>query len=480
MHKIFIVSLFILLIFLLGTFSISAQTDSFTYQGGLKEAGAPASGNYDITVEMYDAATGGSMLGSQIYSNVPVTNGVFTLNIGAAAGNFPGASRWIQLNVRRSGTATFTTLAPRQLITTTPYAFKSENSSSLGGVPASQYVLTNDPRMSNARPPMAGSTSYIQNSLTQQAASNFNISDNGLIGGRLNIGTLFSDGYSGFKLRVEDPNSAGLRVGTSTPGGTVASFGPYGNFEIDKPGFAGGRFSVKEDGRVGIGTDSPSTALNVVGQDIRVESPNSNFPRYSWNYALAAPNSKKWQVYVHGGLMAFSALNDAENAETIWMKANRQVGTINIIDVEFPTLVKFGSLDSAGSTTLCRNANNRLATCSSSIRYKQNIENYSPGLDLIKRLRPVSFNWKADSKADMGLVAEEVASVEPLLTTTNEKGDVEGVKYDRVGVVAVNAIKEQQTQIEVLQKENQELKARLDRLEKLVRQAIDGKKEKEQ
>ncbi len=53
--------------------------------------------------------------------------------------------------------------------------------------------------------------------------------------------------------------------------------------------------------------------------------------------------------------------------------------------------------------------------------------------------------------SDMGLVAEEVNAVEPLLTSTNAKGEVEGVKYDRVGVVLVNAVKEQQEQIEAQQ-----------------------------
>jgi type III secretory pathway lipoprotein EscJ len=48
----------------------------------------------------------------------------------------------------------------------------------------------------------------------------------------------------------------------------------------------------------------------------------------------------------------------------------------------------------------------------------------------------------------MGLVADEVNKVEPLLTTTNAGGQVEGVKYDRVGVVLINAVKEQQAQIE--------------------------------
>ena len=50
--------------------------------------------------------------------------------------------------------------------------------------------------------------------------------------------------------------------------------------------------------------------------------------------------------------------------------------------------------------------------------------------------------------ADVGLVAEEVALIEPRLTTMNDNGQVEGVKYDRIGVVLVNAIKEQQLEID--------------------------------
>ena len=48
---------------------------------------------------------------------------------------------------------------------------------------------------------------------------------------------------------------------------------------------------------------------------------------------------------------------------------------------------------------------------------------------------------------DMGLVAEEVNKVEPLLTTKNDKGEIEGVKYDRITAVLVNSVKEQQEQI---------------------------------
>jgi hypothetical protein len=45
------------------------------------------------------------------------------------------------------------------------------------------------------------------------------------------------------------------------------------------------------------------------------------------------------------------------------------------------------------------------------------------------------------------LIAEEVAEVEPLLVTRNDKGVIEGVKYDQISVVLINAVKEQQVEI---------------------------------
>jgi hypothetical protein len=112
-------------------------------------------------------------------------------------------------------------------------------------------------------------------------------------------------------------------------------------------------------------------------------------------------------------------------------------------------------LGTGGATALCRNGATEISSCSSSIRYKSNVNQFSSGLSLVRKLRPVSFSWKEGKMLDLGLVAEEVAAVEPLLTTTNEKGQVEGVKYDRVGVVAINAIKEQQMQIEAQERRNE-------------------------
>ncbi len=90
-----------------------------------------------------------------------------------------------------------------------------------------------------------------------------------------------------------------------------------------------------------------------------------------------------------------------------------------------------------------------IAICNfSSLRYKKNLAPFRGGMEILNRLRPISFTWKANGSRDFGLGAEGVAKVEPLLVTHNDKGEIEGVKYDRLNVVLINAVKEQQQQIE--------------------------------
>ncbi|HEX8264678.1 MAG TPA: tail fiber domain-containing protein [Pyrinomonadaceae bacterium] len=131
-------------------------------------------------------------------------------------------------------------------------------------------------------------------------------------------------------------------------------------------------------------------------------------------------------------------------------------------------LVRIFRLGSAGATALCRNEFNEIANCSSSLRYKTNIAPFDFGLNLVKQLRPITFDWKTGGRRDLGLGAEDVAKVEPLLVAYNQAGEVEGVKYDRLGVVLLNAVKEQQSQIEQQQNEIKQQRKQLDEQQKLI------------
>jgi hypothetical protein len=114
--------------------------------------------------------------------------------------------------------------------------------------------------------------------------------------------------------------------------------------------------------------------------------------------------------------------------------------------------ISFGTLNNQGGSVLCYQPTSGFTYiidgCGSSIRLKKNINSFTSGLSLIKRLRPVSFDWKSSGTPDVGLIAEEVDEVEPLLATHNAKGEVVGVKYEKIPVVLLNAVKEQQAQLE--------------------------------
>ncbi len=121
----------------------------------------------------------------------------------------------------------------------------------------------------------------------------------------------------------------------------------------------------------------------------------------------------------------------------------------DIVDV--PGKLQIDTLATAGSTSLCLNGSNRVGPCSSSLRYKTQVQPFLGGLNIIRGLRPISFTWKDSGARDLGLGAEEVERVEPLLTFRNKQGESEGVKYNQLSAVLINAVKEQQQQLALQQ-----------------------------
>jgi hypothetical protein len=115
--------------------------------------------------------------------------------------------------------------------------------------------------------------------------------------------------------------------------------------------------------------------------------------------------------------------------------------------LETSGFLRLNNVDAGGQLQLCLGPTNRISFCSSSLRYKTALKDFKRGLNVVNRLRPITFDWKEGGMRDLGFGAEDVAAVEPLLVTRNDKGQVEGVKYDRISAVLVNAVQEQQAEI---------------------------------
>jgi hypothetical protein len=110
--------------FIITSTLLEAQPTAFTYQGLLVDQGQVATGNYELQFSIFDALTGGSVLGpTNTFGPVAVSNGLFTVTLDFGSGIFDGANRWLETGVRPAGSVTpFTILSPRQAITSAPYA----------------------------------------------------------------------------------------------------------------------------------------------------------------------------------------------------------------------------------------------------------------------------------------------------------------------------------------------------------------------
>jgi len=138
----------------------------------------------------------------------------------------------------------------------------------------------------------------------------------------------------------------------------------------------------------------------------------------------------------------------------------------------FAGRVRVGNIPQLPSVaTVCFNPAGDLLQCgASSLRLKTDVRQFIGGLDIVRRLQPISFRWKENGSTDIGLGAEEVAEVAPSFVFTNSKGEVEGVKYERLSMVLINAIKEQQARIEQEQERDRLQQSRIEQLQRQLHQ----------
>ena len=84
-------------------------------------------------------------------------------------------------------------------------------------------------------------------------------------------------------------------------------------------------------------------------------------------------------------------------------------------------------------------------TVYSSKRWKENIAPLNNSLDKIMQLQGVSFNWKADGKYDIGLIAEDIGKIVPEAVAYEENGiDAKSVDYNKIVPLLIESAKEQQ------------------------------------
>src|SRR5438093_2182108 len=103
----------------------------------------------------------------------------------------------------------------------------------------------------------------------------------------------------------------------------------------------------------------------------------------------------------------------------------------------------------------------QLGTLSSSRRFKKEIKTTDRASESILALKPVTFHYKGDAKdtPQFGLIAEEVAEVNPDLVVRDEKGEIYTVRYDAVNAMLLNEFLKEHRKVEEQQATITELKS---------------------
>lgn len=448
-----------------------AQDNTITYQGQLQNNGQPFEGTANLEFRLFDAFEDGNQLGlGQTFVNHPVDGGLFQVELAFGPTTFAGGERFLEVWVNGAP------LTPRQAVSAAPLALHalnvpdSESPFSFDPVSgdvihaSANQVIRFEPRVGSAPDLNSPSISFgrPENSATAAGsavlsggagvAPNIASGEHSVVAGGINN---HADGYRSF-IGGGSTNQAPTILGVVGGGAENTA---SGNSSVVAGGLrnaavhfmatvsggadncAGGRYSWaggrKAIVRPGSGSGGLAGILGSCASAPVSGTADGDNGTFVWSDdqpsvdPFVSSGPRQFLVRAAGGAL-FTGSSDVNSPAGNRLRVN---GTLRV-----------DTLGSAGATALCHNANNQLASCSSSARYKEDIEGLGSTAELIDALRPVRYRWIDSGDADIGFVAEEVAELMPELITRNEQGEIEGVRYERLSAVLVAAMQEQRTE----------------------------------
>jgi hypothetical protein len=478
---------------LLGLTSADLQATPVTYQGQLQQQGLPFSGTANLEFRLFDSIEDGSQLGlGQTFVNHPVEGGLFQVELEFSTTAFSAGERFMEVWVNGAP------LTPRQAINAAPLALHALN------VPESVSPFSLDPVTNNVThvtarqairfEPRTGPEPFFFDtpSVTFGHPTNMAAAAGSAVlsGGAGTVPNIASGEHSVVVGGINN-QALGYRSfvgGGSTNGATSmvsAVVGGIQNYATGNTSFVGGGQS---NNAAGLRATVSGGWLNCAGghmswaggtrSAVRLGTDAGNAEQGCSDVPLTGTLGGDSGTFVWADFQGDKFISSGTNQFLVRALGGALITGDSAVNspagnrLRVNGTLRVDNLGAAGETQLCRNVNNQLAACSSSARYKKDIEALDIDADLIDRLRPVQYRWTDSGQPDIGFVAEEIAEILPELVTRNDLGQIEGIKYDRMTALLVQAIKQhriQQLQTESLlaelQAENRKMKAQVAALE---------------
>ena len=125
----------------------------------------------------------------------------------------------------------------------------------------------------------------------------------------------------------------------------------------------------------------------------------------------------------------------------------------------------YGQMGTFG-TPVYIDAGGHLFTNNSARRFKDDIKPMDEASEVILGLKPVTFHYKNDNTrtSQFGLIAEEVAAVNPDLVVRDNKRELQTVRYDAVNAMLLNEFLKEHRKVEQMQKQIEALTAGLQKV----------------
>lgn len=121
----------------------------------------------------------------------------------------------------------------------------------------------------------------------------------------------------------------------------------------------------------------------------------------------------------------------------------------NVLDISMATALDMNNNDINSANTVRAQS----FIYDSDKRLKENVRPIKGALERLMLLDGVVFDWKDGNRDDLGVIAQEVEGVFPELVNTDPETGLKGVEYGNLVAPLIEAIKEQQKQIEKLQQD---------------------------